>query len=334
MSSKPARRRLLVGSLLALALVAAACAGEDALDPVDDADTADTPDTADAPDDEAPEDDAGDDGAAAGPITIGSANFPESVMLANMYTVALEEIGVEVTTRTNIGAREVYFPALQQGDIDLLPEYTGSLLAFVSEDDVTVSATEEQLTQLRELLEPEVQVLQPSDAQNRNGWAVTQETADEFGLTTLSDLAEVADQLVAGGAPETRERPTGLPGMEEVYGIVFDEFIDLDPGGPLTAQALENGDIDVARIFTSQGVIAANDWVVLDDDQGLTASENLVPVIREDAITEEIRATLEAVSAALTFEELIELNRRVEVDNEDPDLVAQDWLVEQGLSTA
>lgn len=324
-------RRPVLAASLTLALVAVGCAGEDALDTPDDT-TDDAPDDAedDADTDQQDTEDPTDD-ASGEPLVVGSANFSESVMMANMYALALEEIGVEVETRTNIGAREVYFPALQQGELDLLPEYTGSLLAFVSEDEVDISATDEQMEALRDLLEPDVRVLEPSDAQNRNGWAVTQETAEEYGLEVMSDLTPVADELVAGGAPETRERPTGLPGMEEVYDVVFADFIDLDPGGPLTAEALEQGDIDVARIFTSQGVIAANDWVVLDDDQGLTASENLVPVVRDDALTDDIRAALEAVSAALTFDELVELNRRVEVDNEDPDLVAEDWLIDQGL---
>lgn len=317
------RRGLFASSLLALALVVAGCAGEDALESPEDTG------------DDASEEDAGseEDDAAADPgsIVVGSANFPESVMLANMYALALEEIGMEVETQTNIGAREVYFPALQQGDIDLMPEYTGSLLAFVKEEDVEATGTEELVAELRDELEPDVQVLEPSEAENRNGWAVRPDTAEEFGLETMSDLAEVGDQLVAGGAPETRERPDGLPGLEEVYGFQFEEFIDLDPGGPLTANALENGDIDVARVFTSQGVIAANDWVVLEDDQGLFPAENLIPVIRQDALTDEVRETLNAVSAALTLEELTELNRRVEVENEDPDLVAEEWLVDQDL---
>ena len=326
---KRPRRSLFVGSLLAFALVAAGCAGEDALDAPDD--TAD--DTlGDAPDDAAEDD----EGAAPEPgaIVVGSANFPESVMLANMYALALEEIGMEVTTRTNIGAREVYFPALQQGDIDVLPEYTGSLLAFVAEDDVEVTDTEGLVAELRSMLEPEVQILEPSEAENRNGWAVRPETAEEFGLETMSDLAGVGEQLVAGGAPETRERPDGLPGLEEVYGFQFEEFLDLDPGGPLTANALEGGDIDVARVFTSQGVIAANDWVVLEDDQELFPAENLIPVIREDALTDEVRDALNAVSSALTLDELTELNRLVEIENQDPDLVAEEWLVEQGLYSA
>ncbi len=265
-------------------------------------------------------------------LTVGSANFPESVLLANMYALALEEIGVDVDTSTNIGAREVYFPALQQGEIDLLPEYAGSLLNFLAEDPLEETETDALVTELRDRLGPDIQVLEPSSAENRNGLVLTRETADELGgVTTTSQLVEFADELVAGGAPETRERSDGLPGYERVYGLEFSEWVDLDPGGPLTVSALQDGDIDVARLFTSMGVIAANDWVVLDDDGGLIPSENIVPVIRDDALTDEIREVLDAISAALTLEELIDLNRRVEIDNEDPDLVAEEWLVDQGL---
>lgn len=311
--------RVLATGILA-ALVLAACAGDDPLAEDDGGDAGDTDEAGDA-----------DDGGDVEAVTVGSANFPESVMLANMYALAIEETGVEVTTRTNIGAREVYFPALREGEIDVLPEYAGSLLNFLSDDPVEETDTEVLIERLREELEPEVRVLDPSEAENRNGLVVTRETAEEHDLSTTSDLAPVAGELVAGGAPEARERPDGLPGLERVYGIEFSEFVDLDPGGPLTIEALKNGDIDVARLFTSQGVIAANDWVVLDDDGGLIPSENITPVIRDDALNDEIRDALEQISQALTLDELIELNRRVEVDNEDPDLVAEDWLGEQGL---
>jgi osmoprotectant transport system substrate-binding protein len=264
-------------------------------------------------------------------LVVGSANFPESVMLAHMYALALEDIGVDVEVRTNIGAREVYFRALQQGEIDLFPEYTGSLLNFLSDGDLTDTSTEGLIAGLRAVLGDDIQVLEPSDAENRNGLVITRELSERLGITTTSQLAQYASELVAGGAPETRERADGLPGYERVYGIRFADWIDLDPGGPLTVAALQNGDIDVARLFTSQGVIAASDWVVLEDDGGLIPSENIVPVIRTDALTDEIRAVLNAISAALTLDELIAMNRRVEIDNDDPDLVAAEWLVANGF---
>jgi glycosyltransferase involved in cell wall biosynthesis len=185
-----------------------------------------------------------------------------------MYALALEDIGVDVEVRTNIGSREVYFRALQQGDIDLFPEYTGSLLNFLSDGDLTDTSTEALIAGLRAVLGDDIQVLEPSEAENRNGLVITRELSERLGITTTSQLAQYASDLVAGGAPETRERADGLPGYERVYGIRFADWIDLDPGGPLTVAALQNGDIDVARLFTSQGVIAAIDWVVLVDDGG------------------------------------------------------------------
>jgi len=264
-------------------------------------------------------------------VVVGSANFPESVMLANMYALALEEIGVDVEVRTNIGSREVYFRALQQGDIDLFPEYAGSLLNFLSDDVLTDTSTEGLIAGLRAILGDDIQVLEPSSAQNRNGLVITRELSERLGVTTISGLAAYAGELVAGGAPETRERSDGLPGYERVYGIRFADFRDLDPGGPLTVAALLQGDIDVARFFTSQGVLAANDWVLLEDDRGMIPSENIVPVIRTEVLTDEIRTVLNAISAALTLDELIAMNRRVEIDNEDPDLVAAEWLVANGF---
>ena len=323
MSSARLRRSLLAGTAVSVALLLAGCSGEDALE---------TGNGEQDPGVEDPEDPGSDDEPAdAATVTVGSANFPEAVMLANLYALALEDQGIEVDDRTNVGPREVYIPALQQGELDLVPEYTGSLLAYLSEDDVEVTETGPQVEELRELLEPDIEVLEPADAQNSDGWAVTRETAQEYGLSAMSDLPEVADELVAGGPPETRERPDGLPGLERVYGVTFAEFIDLDPGGPLTEQALESGDIDVARVFTAQAAVVANDWVVLEDDQDLFPAENIVPVIRAEVVTDAIRDTLQAVSDALILEELIDLNRQVEIENQDPDLVAEQWLTEQGL---
>lgn len=264
-------------------------------------------------------------------VVIGSANFPESVMLANMYALALEEIGVDVEVRSNIGSREVYFRALQQGEIDVFPEYTGSLLNYLLEGALADTSTDALIAGLRAALEPEIRVLNPSSAENRNGLVITRELSERLGVTTTSQLAAHAGELVAGGAPETRERADGLPGYERVYGIAFADWVDLDPGGPLTVSALTRGDIDVARLFTSMGVIAASDWVVLEDDGGLIPSENIVPIVRDDVLTDDIRDVLNRISQELTLDELIGMNRRVEIDNDDPDVVARDWLVSKGL---
>ncbi|QBI18321.1 ABC transporter substrate-binding protein [Egibacter rhizosphaerae] len=326
----------LLALLLALALLAAACA-DDPLeeDPDDDPVEDDEPDEPE--DDEPDEPDEPDDGDAgaeeAGPVTVGSADFPESVLLGNIYALALEEAGLEVETEFNIGAREVYFQAMQDGDIDVLPEYVGSLLNHLTEGGLEAETDAEELyADLEgELAEHDVTVLEPADAQNQNGHVVTAETAEEYDLETLSDLEPVAGELVMGGAPEAVERDDGLPGLERVYGIEFAEFVELDAGGPLTIEALETDEIDVARLFTAQPVIRENDWVLLEDDQGLVPSENLVPVVRDDAVSDDLTEALNEVSAALTLDELLDLNQRTELQNEDPDLVAEDWLTEQGI---
>ena len=308
------RRHRLIGLLTAvllLALLAAACGAEDPME--------------DAAVDEPPED------ADPGAVTVGSANFPESVLLANIYAGALESSGIEVNTQLNIGSREIYFAALEQGELDLLPEYLGSLHNHVTGGDEEITETEELLEDLRDELGPEILVLEPAEAQNRNAHLITPETAEEYGLETLSDLGPVSGELVAGGPPEARERPDGLPGLKEVYGIEFADYRDLDVAGPLTIESLMQGDIDVARAYETMGVIAEEGWINLEDDQNLLNAENVTPIIREDAHSDEIEETLNAVAEVLTTEELIEMNRRIEIDNEDPDLVAEDWLQENGF---
>lgn len=267
-----------------------------------------------------------------GPITVGSANFPEQLILASMYAQVLENAGIEVEERPNLGNREIVYPAIESGEIDLLPEYTGALATFVGggEEPEDIS-TEGLIASLEESLPEELVLLEPSDAQDQDGSAVTQETADEFGLTTLSDLAEVCDQLVAGGPPEEETRRVGLPGLEEVYGCTFQEFRPLDAGGPLTTEALNSGQIDVGRVFTTQGVIEEFGWVVLEDDQGLVPAENIIPLIRSEVLTDDVESVLNELSAALTTEDLTALNKRVEIDQEDPADVAQEFLEEAGL---
>lgn len=320
---------LLRAGLLAALLVVLVAACDD--DPLDEDPIEEDPADEEVEDDDADEE-AEDDDAEAGELTVGSADFLESQLLAEMFAIQLEDAGYEVDRNLNIGAREVYFPALEDGEIDVLPEYLGALLAFLQDDDVVETETEPLYEDLlAETDERGVTVLEPSDAENRNSLVVTQETAEEYDLEVVSDLAPVADELVMGGPPEYRERFIGLPGLEEVYGIQFQEFVDLDAGGPLTIEALGDGDVDVAALFTTQGVIGANDWVVLEEDEPLIPAENILATVRDDAVDDEVSAVLEEILDALTEDELVELNRRMEIDNEDPDQVAEDFLEDAGL---
>jgi osmoprotectant transport system substrate-binding protein len=265
-------------------------------------------------------------------VTVGSTNFSEQLILAQMYAAVLEKAGVKVETRLNLGAREVVFPALVKGDIDLLPEYNGSVLLFLDKN-ATQTTSEEVNAALQPLLDAKGLVaLEASPAEDKDGWAVTRETADRYGLAKISDLKGKAGQLVVGGPPELKTRAAGLPGLKKVYGIEdFKEFKALDAGGPLTTSALNNGDIDVGRVFTTQGAIADNGWVLLEEDKPLEPAQNIVPIGRKDAMTDQVKQALNAISAKITTEELTNLNKLVDVDKQDPEKVANDWLTQQGL---
>ena len=265
-------------------------------------------------------------------VTVGSTNFSEQLILAQMYAAVLEKAGVTVELRPNLGAREVVFPALEKGEIDLLPEYNGAVLSFL-DPDATQTSADEVNAALQPLLDGKGLVaLAQSPAEDKDGWAVTKETADRLGLAKVSDLKGKAAQLVVGGPPELETRPAGLPGLKKVYGIEdFKEFRALDAGGPLTTSALNKGDIDVGRVFTTQGAIAEFGWVVLEEDKPLQPAQNIVPIGRKEAMTDQVRQALDAISAKITTDELTKLNKLVDVDKQDPEKVANDWLTQQGL---
>lgn len=271
----------------------------------------------------------GEDGG--GSVVVGSVNFAENLILGEMYAALLEDRGVSVDLKPPLSSREVLFPAVESGQVDLVPEYTGALLDHLTGGESTVTAPDEVYAQLQEELPEDIVALEPSEAQDKDGLAVLSSTAKQYDLATYSDLAPVSDQLVAGGPPEERTREVGLPGLKRVYGIEFAEFVPLDAGGPLTTEALNSGDVDVARVFTTQSVIEVYDWVVLEDNKELVPAQNIVPVGRAEALTGDIQTALNELSATLTSEDLIALNKRVEIDKEDPEEVARAYLEEEGL---
>jgi len=264
-------------------------------------------------------------------FVVGSANFPEQLILGNMYADVVEDQGVKVERRLNLGTRDVVFPSLESGELTLVPEYNGALLSYLSKGESDVTSPEETTEDLKAELPKGLIALKASEAQDKDALVVTQQTADKYDLKTTSDLAPVADGLIVGGPPEMPDRPDGLPGLKRVYGIEFEEFKPLDAGGPLTIEAIANGDIDVGRMFTSQGIIDARGWVVLEDDKELSPAQNIIPIIRKQDSSGKIEDALNKLSATLTTEDLKKLNRRVEVDKEDPEDVAKDYLQQKGL---
>jgi osmoprotectant transport system substrate-binding protein len=295
------RKGVVGATLLAMALVASACgSGDDADGPT---------------------------------IVVASFNFGESLILGEIYAQVLEDRGYPVERSLGLGSREIVKPALESGEIGLVPEYTGSLGNFLG---VTPSADEQATWQaVKDAFEPNgVTLLGYAPAQDKNGFVVTGDTAASYGLGKVSDLAPVASGLVFGGPPECPERLNCLPGLESVYGLTFAEFKALDVGGPLTVAALESGDIDVGVLFTTDGVIAAKGFVLLDDDQGLNPAENIVPAVRldiVDAYGDDLVELLDEVSAAITTPELTEMNRRAGIDQEDPADIASEWLSDKGF---
>ena len=269
--------------------------------------------------------------AAAGTITIGSANFPESALLAEIYAGALQAKGVKVSTKLNIGAREVYIPALQDGSIDLVPEYTGVLMQYFDKSATAVTP-DDVYAALQKALPANLTVLEKSSAEDKDAVVVTKETADKYHLTSIADLAPVASQLVLGGPPEWPSRPTGLPGLKKIYGLTFKEFKPLDVAGPLSVQALKSGQVAAVDLFTTQSAIAANGFVVLQDPKNLFAAQNVVPLITKSKADPTVTAALNAVSAKLDTTMLAGLVKQVEVDKTDAATVAKNWLTQNGLA--
>jgi len=266
-------------------------------------------------------------------ITIGSTNFGEQLILGEIYAQVLEANGYTVERQFNLGDREVVYPALTGGQIDLIAEYTGSLLTYKQGTPSTDS--DQTAADMQAAIAADgLTALAYAPAQDRNGIVVTADTAASLGLSKVSDLAAHNGELTFGGPPECPERPLCLVGLQDLYGLEFAGFTPLDVGGPLTVAALEGGEIDVALLFTSDGVIAAKGFVLLEDDMNLQPSENVVPVVRNEIITaygSEFTDLLDSVSAKITTAELSALNKRYGIDAVDADVLAREWLTANGF---
>jgi osmoprotectant transport system substrate-binding protein len=270
-------------------------------------------------------------GGGSGGITVGSADFPESQLLAEIYAGALQAKGVQVNKKLNIGAREAYIPALQDGSIDLIPEYTGVLTQYFNKQ-AKATDSEGVYTELKASLPAKLEVLDKSAAEDKDAVVMTKKKADELGAKSIADLKGKSKDLVFGGPPEWKTRPTGLPGLKKLYGLEFKSFRALDAGGPLTVAALKNGQIDAGDLFTTDPNIAKNDFVVLEDPQHLFAAQNVVPLITKAKDTDTITTALNAVSAKLDTQTLAALLTEVVVDKKDASAVAKEFLTKNGLA--
>jgi osmoprotectant transport system substrate-binding protein len=260
-------------------------------------------------------------------------NFAESTLLVYLYAKPLAAKGYVVETKPNLGTRETLQPALVSGQADMYLGYAATDLEFVNKGAGEASADiQPTLAKLRERYKPlGVDVLDAAPAVDKTVFAVTKDTAATYHIAKLSDLAPIAGQLVLGAPPQCPQRPFCMPGLERVYGIKFKDFKALDPGGPLTKEALDAGQIDVALLLSSDGAIPAKGYVVLDDDRHLELADNVVPMIRTAVNNPEITQILNAVSAKLTTEDLAGLNKRASIDHEEPEALATEWLRSKGL---
>jgi osmoprotectant transport system substrate-binding protein len=271
-----------------------------------------------------------------GTITIASFNFSESIILAHIYGGALKDKGYTVNYRDKLGNREIVEPALQNGQIDLYAGYAATDLDFVDgKQGVAVEAGSDAQANVQKLnarlSSKGVKALDPSPAVDQNAFAVTKAEADQNHLTKLSDLSSVASGWTLGGPPECPQRPFCQPGLQKTYGLNFKGFKSLDAGGPLTYAALKQGAINIGLVFSSDGGISANNFVVLQDDKHLEDADNIVPLIRSGVANGEVTALLNSIDAKLNTPDLTAMNKSADVDKQDPADVAATWVKNHGF---
>jgi osmoprotectant transport system substrate-binding protein len=270
-------------------------------------------------------------------IKVGSADFTESKLLAELYGQALEAKGYTVERKLGLGARKVSQPAIESGQIDLMPEYLGSLLGHYDPSKPS-GDPQAELTALQPLLSAKgLTVLTPAPAQDQNGFAVRKDTADQFKLTKMSDLAAIQDQLKWGLPPECQTNPLCGAALKDKYGITPKNVVPLAACSAPMAQALQNKGVDVAELCTTQAAIIQFNFVLLEDDKQSQPADNIVPEVRNDYLAkvnkDEFSKILNDVSAKLTTAELTKLNVKTDVDKQDPKDVAKQWLKDNGFAT-
>ncbi|WP_439593405.1 ABC transporter substrate-binding protein [Microbacterium sp.] len=257
-------------------------------------------------------------------IVIGSQTYYSNEIIAEIYAQALEGAGFTVERKFNSGQRDAYIPSLEDGSIDLIPEYTGNLLQFF-DPSATATTADEVYAQLQEAVPEGLTVLDQSSATDQDSYNVTAAFAEENSLVTIGDLAGITP-LVLGGAPELETRPYGPEGLKEVYGV----DVTFNPTADTTVAELVAGNIQVANVYSADPAIGINDLVTLEDPDGLLLASNVVPLVNAD-IADEIADVINAVNAALTPEGLVALNVESTVDERSSADIAADWLKDNGL---
>ncbi|MGW4564415.1 ABC transporter substrate-binding protein [Streptomyces sp. NPDC004561] len=266
-------------------------------------------------------------------VVVGSNNFPESILLADIYGEALKAKGIKVSYKPNIGSRETTYGLLKNGSISVLPEYNGALLAYL-DPKATPKTAEATTSAIEAKLDSKLTLLAPSAAQDKDSVTVNAATAQKYHLTgqsSVADLKDVAKDLVMGASPEFQTRQQGLVGLKSVYGLQFKSFRALDAGGPLTQAALKKDAVQVADLFTTDPTISKEKFVVLQDPKNLFGFENVQPLVYKSAVSKKGVDALNAVSAKLDTATLLDLDTQVQTQSKDPLDVAKAWLTSAGL---
>jgi osmoprotectant transport system substrate-binding protein len=271
-------------------------------------------------------------------IKVGAQDFGESAILAEIYAQALEAEGYPVSIQPLGGFRDIVLASFESGDINLTPEYAASMLEALNGFAGEATGDAAETTQiLRGYLDDlALTAYEPSPAVDTNAFVITPETSSALGITTLSDLAAQGAGLTLGGPPDCETNAFCIPGLQSAYGLdLSGSFTPLDAGS-VTVQALEAGEIDIALLFSTSGVIADRGWVLLEDDRNMLAADNVVPVLTDELADEygdDLESLLNSISAALTTAELTEMNRQFDVEKLDAEDIAATWLADNGFGS-
>ncbi|KQZ23715.1 MULTISPECIES: ABC transporter substrate-binding protein [Microbacterium] len=260
-------------------------------------------------------------------IVVGSQAYYSNEIIAEIYAQALEGAGFDVEKKLNIGQRDAYMPDVESGAINVFPEYTGSLLEYISDDDVTVTSPDDVYAALQDALPDSLTALDFAEATDQDSYTVLKSFAEENDLKTIGDLSKVTSPVTIGASPEFEQRPYSPAKAKEVYGV----DLTFSATGPTTLESLLAGQIQVADIYTADPAFETEDIVALEDPENLIISSNVVPIVSSD-IADDVSDVLNAISAKLTGEELVALNVLSTVDQQSSAEIAKKWLADNDLS--
>jgi osmoprotectant transport system substrate-binding protein len=269
--------------------------------------------------------------ASKGSVVVGSASFPEDELLAQIYATALAAKGVKVTDQFSIGSREAYYPEIEKGAITIIPEYNGALLTTAVDPSSTAATTAQVDAQLNARLPASLRILNPSPAQDKDSVTVTRAFATRHHLSSIAQLKPLAPSMVFGAPPEFKTRADGQAGLRKRYGLAFKGFDALDESGPITLQALTDGKVQAADVFTTTPQIITDHLVVLADPKSNFAAQNVLPLVNSKGVNATIVSTLNAISAKLTTAGLRKMDKAVIVDQANYSTVATAWLKAEDL---